>query len=110
VLNIDFLGREADAAGLTFWTNNITSCGANAACIESRRVETSASFFLSIEFQETGGMHCEFNAPPLDGIRTIRSPLIRISGLCATVEQLDRAWFLASREQKPCSNKISKTC
>jgi hypothetical protein len=52
---LDFLGREADAAGLAFWTNNITSCGANVACIEAKRVETSASFFLSIEFQETGG-------------------------------------------------------
>src|SRR5205085_6583873 len=31
---LDFLNREPDAAGLAFWTNNITSCGSNAACIE----------------------------------------------------------------------------
>jgi hypothetical protein len=52
---LDFLGREPDAAGLTFWTTNITSCGANASCIAAKRVDTSAAFFLSIEFQETSG-------------------------------------------------------
>jgi len=52
---LDFLGREADPAGLAFWTSNITACGADLSCIAQKRVETSASFFLSIEFQETGG-------------------------------------------------------
>ncbi len=50
----DFLNREPDAAGLLFWTNNIESCGANASCREARRIDTSAAFFLSIEFQTTG--------------------------------------------------------
>ncbi|HVF55668.1 MAG TPA: Calx-beta domain-containing protein [Pyrinomonadaceae bacterium] len=50
----DFLNREPDAAGLAFWTNNIDSCGTNAACREAKRVDTSAAFFLSGEFQETG--------------------------------------------------------
>jgi hypothetical protein len=50
----DFLNREGDADGIAFWTNNITSCGANAGCVGAKRIDTSASFFLSIEFQETG--------------------------------------------------------
>ncbi|MBA3241881.1 MAG: carboxypeptidase regulatory-like domain-containing protein, partial [Acidobacteria bacterium] len=50
----DFLGRDPDAAGLAFWVNNIESCGADAQCRDIRRVDTSAAFFLSIEFQETG--------------------------------------------------------
>jgi hypothetical protein len=50
----DFLSREPDAEGLAFWTNQITSCGSDQACIEARRINDSASFFLSIEFQETG--------------------------------------------------------
>ncbi|MFL6283809.1 MAG: Calx-beta domain-containing protein, partial [Pyrinomonadaceae bacterium] len=50
----DFLGREPDASGLQFWTNNIELCGANTQCREAKRVDTSAAFFLSIEFQETG--------------------------------------------------------
>jgi murein DD-endopeptidase MepM/ murein hydrolase activator NlpD len=50
----DFLSREADASGLQFWTQGITSCGSDAACAQVKRVDTSAAFFLSIEFKETG--------------------------------------------------------
>jgi DNA-binding beta-propeller fold protein YncE len=53
----DFLNREPDAAGLGFWTNNIESCGTGteaARCRDSKRVNVSAAFFLSIEFQQTG--------------------------------------------------------
>jgi hypothetical protein len=50
----DFLNREPDPAGLAFWTNEITSCAGNQACIDIKRVNVSAAFFISIEFQETG--------------------------------------------------------
>ena len=50
----DFLNREPDAAGLQFWTNQITACGGNAACIDAARTTVSAAFYLSIEFQQTG--------------------------------------------------------
>ena len=50
----DFLNREPDAAGLAFWTNQITSCGNDAQCIEVKRINVSAAYFLSIEFQQTG--------------------------------------------------------
>src|SRR6266568_3615400 len=50
----DFLNREPDAAGLAFWTNEIASCGNNAQCIEAKRINVSAAYFLSIEFQQTG--------------------------------------------------------
>jgi hypothetical protein len=51
---LDFLNRQADQAGLAFWTNQITSCGGNPQCIDSNRVNVSGAFFLSIEFQQTG--------------------------------------------------------
>jgi Tol biopolymer transport system component len=51
---LDFLNREPDAPGLAFWTNQIASCGNDASCIEIKRINVSAAFFLSIEFQETG--------------------------------------------------------
>ena len=50
----DFLNRQPDAPGLQFWTNQITACGGDLQCIEAMRVNVSASFFLSIEFQDTG--------------------------------------------------------
>jgi len=53
---LDFLNREPDAAGLAFWTNQITECQQTGATCnaEVRRVNVSAAFFLSIEFQQTG--------------------------------------------------------
>ena len=50
----DFLNREPGEGGLNFWTNEITSCGTNQKCIELKRINVSAAFFLSIEFQRTG--------------------------------------------------------
>jgi uncharacterized repeat protein (TIGR01451 family) len=51
---LDFLGREPDEAGLNFWVNNIEGCGADSVCRSAKRIDTSAAFFLSIEFQQTG--------------------------------------------------------
>ena len=57
---LDFLSREPDDAGLAFWTNEITSCGADAQCVEVKRINVSAAFFFSIEFQETGYLAYRF--------------------------------------------------
>ena len=51
---LDFLSREPDASGAQFWTDNIANCGADSQCREVKRIDTSAAFFLSIEFQQTG--------------------------------------------------------
>jgi hypothetical protein len=53
---IDFLGREPDEAGFNFWSDQILECGADTNCIERRRENVSAAYFLSIEFQQTGGL------------------------------------------------------
>lgn len=50
----DFLYRQSDQAGEDFWTRQIESCGADDACRQRQRIDVSAAFFLSIEFQETG--------------------------------------------------------
>jgi uncharacterized repeat protein (TIGR01451 family) len=59
----DFLNREADSTGLAFWVDNINKCNdpsrrpaglTVAQCIETFRVHTSAAFYLSIEFQQSG--------------------------------------------------------
>src|SRR5207244_7834307 len=51
---LDFLNREPDGPGFNFWVNNVDSCGADQNCREIQRINTSAAFFLSIEFQQTG--------------------------------------------------------
>ncbi len=59
----DFLSRIPDQSGLDFWTNQITSCGTDAQCRQVKRVNVSAAYFLSIEFQETGFfVHRFYNA------------------------------------------------
>ena len=67
---LDFLNRAADMDGLNFWTNEILVCGGNPQCVALKRINVSAAFFLSIEFQETGFIACLANqaafgnAPP----------------------------------------------
>ena len=60
---LDFLRREPDGPGWDHWTNEITMCS-NAAnrfagesepqCVERKRANTSAAFFLSPEFSNMG--------------------------------------------------------
>ena len=51
---LDFLNREPDASGFSFWTGEIENCTPKPQCTEIKRINVSAAFFLSIEFQETG--------------------------------------------------------
>ncbi|MFL6285636.1 MAG: Calx-beta domain-containing protein [Pyrinomonadaceae bacterium] len=50
----DFLSRHPDSGGQAFWTAQLDACGPDAACLDRKRVDVSAAFFLSIEFQNTG--------------------------------------------------------
>jgi len=51
---LDFLSREPDPSGFNFWTNQINTCGTDQQCTDQKRINVSAAFFLSIEFQQTG--------------------------------------------------------
>ena len=51
---VDFLSRFPDQGGFTFWQGEILGCGADASCVDLKRQNVSAAFFLSIEFQQTG--------------------------------------------------------
>jgi hypothetical protein len=51
---LDFLNRTPDSGGLDHWTQEITQCGTDAACITQRRIAVSAAFFMEQEFQQTG--------------------------------------------------------
>jgi len=60
----DFLNRVSDPAGKAFWIANIDKCNSaatrppnltQAECIAAFRVSTAQAFFLSGEYQQTGG-------------------------------------------------------
>jgi hypothetical protein len=51
---VDFLSRFPDQSGFSFWQGEINNCNGNAGCVDVKRVNVSAAFFLSIEFKETG--------------------------------------------------------
>ena len=51
---VDFLDREPDQAGDEYWTNQFAGCGTDVQCFKAKRIDVSAAFFLSIEFQEAG--------------------------------------------------------
>ncbi|HSS20394.1 MAG TPA: hypothetical protein VLL54_09995 [Pyrinomonadaceae bacterium] len=53
---IDFLGREPDEAGFNFWSDQILGCGVDQNCIDRKRENVSAAYFLSGEFQQEGGL------------------------------------------------------
>jgi VCBS repeat-containing protein len=109
----DFLNREPDAAGLAYWTDNINKCNDPARrlpgttteqCIEIQRINTSAAFFLSIEFQETGGTaylahKSAFNALPSylrferDTQRLQRDFIFGTPGAAAVLEANKVAYF-----------------
>jgi hypothetical protein len=70
----DFLNREADPAGLAFWTGEIDNCAPKPQCAELKRINASAAFFLSIEFQTTGNLVRNFYVAALDRPATNNMP------------------------------------
>ena len=78
---LDFLGREPDAAGLAFWTNELTTlisrCPAppaadRARCVLFARAQVSTAFFLSIEFVDTGYLVIRVYQEALNRLPTLR--------------------------------------
>ena len=94
---LDFLNREPDTAGFNFWKNEIDSCGANAQCIEVKRINVSAAFFLPIEFQQTGyfvervykaAYGDATGTSTLGGAHTLLVPIVRLNEFQADKQQI----------------------
>jgi hypothetical protein len=49
---LDFLNRRPDPSGLNFWVGQTNNCGSPDLLV--CRINVSAAYFLSIEFQQTG--------------------------------------------------------
>lgn len=93
----DFLARQPDAAGLSYWSNQIMSCGGDQACIASRRVGVSAAFFVESEFQETGGFVFRLYRSAL-GRQPLYSEFIPDRGYLISFPELGAAKDLLSEE------------
>jgi len=96
---IDFLNREPDTAGFNFWVNNIDSCGADVGCREVKRIDTSAAFFLSIEFKETGYLveriyktaYGDGTGTSTIGVtHTLRVPVVRLNEFLPDTQRITR--------------------
>lgn len=83
----DFLNREPDSSGLDFWTKELTQCGSDAQCVGVKRINVSAAFILSIEFQETGYLverlyrtayGNAWGASTLGGLHQLEVPIVRL--------------------------------
>ena len=90
----DFLSRDPDPGGLQFWIDDIESCGADKQCREVKRINVSAAFFLSIEFQETGYLaHRMYKVAYGDTTSpnvTIPVPIIRLQEFLRGAQRLGR--------------------
>jgi hypothetical protein len=123
---LDFLNRPADPSGLDFWTKNITDCGSNQPCIDSRRVDTSAAFFLSIEFQQTGYLVERIyktafgdaqGSSTFNGLHTLSVPFVRFGsfitdtstiGSGVVVGQGDWQTLLNQNKEVFCGNFVNR--
>ena len=52
---LDFLSRDGDPGGFSFWVGTITPCGADTQCFHDRTIGVSDAFFFEPEFQQTAG-------------------------------------------------------
>jgi hypothetical protein len=94
---VDFLEREPDASGFEFWSNEITKCGADPACQETKRINVSAAFYLSIEFQQTAYLVERLykvsygdatGSSSTNGTHQLSVPIVRLSDLLSDTQQI----------------------
>jgi CSLREA domain-containing protein len=107
----DFLNREPDAAGLAFWTNEIEGCGADAQCREVKRVNVSAAFFLSIEFQETGYLVYRLDKVAFGNISNVRPVPLTLGEFLSDTQSIGQGVVVgaANWQQQLEANKRSFT-
>jgi len=93
---IDFFNRAADPGGLAFWKNQIDEC-TTQECREIRRINVSAAFFLSIEFQQTGYLVERLykvaygdavGTSTLGGTHQLSVPIVRLNEFLADTQQI----------------------
>lgn len=95
---LDFLDREPDAGGFDFWARQIADCGVDQQCREVRRINTSAAFYLSIEFQETAYLverlykvsyGDAIGTSTIGGTHPLAVPIVRLNQFLIDTEQIN---------------------
>jgi hypothetical protein len=93
---LDFLNRVPDQGGLDFWKNQLDEC-LTPECRDLRRINVSAAFFLSIEFQETGYLVERLykaaygdatGTSTLGGTHQLTVPIVRFNEFLADTQQI----------------------
>jgi len=51
---LDVLRREPDEGGFNYWSDQILACGNDGQCVNTRRRDVAAAFFIAEEFQASG--------------------------------------------------------
>jgi reprolysin-like metallo-peptidase family M12B/Calx-beta domain-containing protein len=96
---LDFLQREPDAAGFAFWSGEIDNCAPMPQCTEVKRINVSASFMLSIEFQNTGYLVVRMykaafgngtGTSTLGGAHQISVPIVRFNEFLSDTQTIGR--------------------
>ena len=96
---VDFFNREPDQGGLEFWKNQIDGCGSDQACRDIRKINVSAAFFLSIEFQQTGYLverlykaayGSATGTSTLGGVHQLSVPVVRLNEFFPDTQQIGR--------------------
>ncbi len=94
----DFLAREPDPGGLSYWSGLINQCNGDAQCIDGQRVSVSAAFFIEQEFQQTGNYVYRLykgtlnRRPTFTEFNADRSQVIGGANLAASKQQFADAW------------------
>jgi hypothetical protein len=114
---VDFLNREPDAGGLAFWTDQMTHCG--NPDLNVCRINVSAAFFQSIEFQDTGFLVYRIyktafgdgsGSSNLTGTpRTISVPVIRLNQFLPDTQRIGQGVVVnvGNWQQQLEANKVS---
>ncbi|HEX8189252.1 MAG TPA: CHRD domain-containing protein [Pyrinomonadaceae bacterium] len=89
---LDFLNREPDASGFQFWMSEVGQCGSDAQCREVKRINVSAAFFLSIEFQRTGFLAYLANRAAFGNSPTDPQVPVRYADFMRDVQALQRGY------------------
>jgi FG-GAP-like repeat/Domain of unknown function (DUF4214) len=94
---LDFLDREPDSDGFIFWGDQIASCGSDPQCTEVKRINVSAAFYLSIEFQQTASLIERLyktaygdatGASTVGGPHQLVIPIVRLNELLMDAQQI----------------------